>query len=62
MSVSRRARREAMKKRTSTVSRVVRRRWSCSNFAAHEHRFLWSARLCGYVQYLYHRLTGSPLL
>jgi hypothetical protein len=31
---------------------VTRMRWSCSDFAHHEHRWRWSAWLCGKRQWV----------
>jgi len=33
-------------------------RFTCSNTAHHEHRWWWSARLCGWLQWYTTRLLG----
>ena len=30
--------------------------WTCSDFVCHEHRWYWSAWLCGRVQYILNRI------
>ena len=32
--------------------RKLKVRWSCSDYTRHEHRWLWTARLCGFVQWM----------
>jgi hypothetical protein len=29
-------------------------RWRCSDYVYHEHRYKWTARLCGVMQYVLH--------
>ena len=35
----------------------IRIRWSCCDFVHHEHRWCWTARLCGMVQRM--KLEGA---
>jgi hypothetical protein len=34
------------------VKRKLKRAWTCSDFTHHEHRWKWSASLCGMVQHV----------
>jgi hypothetical protein len=35
------------------MKRRIRTRWTCSDYVCHEHRWRWSARLCGMLQRLF---------
>ena len=45
---------EAQHKILLSVFRIpgnkIKIRWSCSDFLHHEHRFQWTAMLCGWIQ------------
>jgi len=40
------------------MERKIKACWSCSDFAHHEHRWKWSAWVCGRIQYFMRLFTG----
>jgi len=43
-------------KREKRKKRKIRISWSCSDYVHHEHRYKWTAWLCGRIQYIWHRI------
>lgn len=41
------------------MKRRLRLRWSCSDHVKHEHRWYWTARVCGLAQLTWRRITES---
>ena len=33
-------------------------KWSCSDYCHHEHKYKWTAWLCGRIQKYFHKIKG----
>lgn len=48
---------QTKKKENKMKKRKLKLMWTCSDFVHHEHRFRWTAVVCGKVQYYWARLS-----